>query len=259
VSLASPDAKGPLRRERLRTARLYLCCEARPHGQDPEPLLRAALSGGVDIVQLREKGLPRREIELAAQTFRRLCDGYSALFVVNDDPDLARSCNSDGVHLGQDDMPVSEAREILGPDAIIGLSTHTKEQIAATGDVPGQAGQGRRERGVLRTRATEDADMRRPGTSSGVDYISVGPIWETPTKQGRPAVGLDLIRHAAESATNPFFAIGGIDATNAPQVIDAGARRMCVVRAVRDAEDPAAAAEELRNALAPLGEAAPGG
>jgi thiamine-phosphate pyrophosphorylase len=258
VSLGPPEGNGPLRRERLRTARLYLCCEARPRGQDLEQLLRAALSGGVDIVQLREKESSRREIELAAQTFRRLCDGYSALFVVNDDPDLARACDADGVHLGQDDMPVSEAREILGPDAIIGLSTHTKEQIAATGDVPGQADQGRRERGVLRTRATEDADMRRPGTSSGVDYISVGPIWETPTKEGRPAVGLELIRHAAESAPHPFFAIGGIDATNAPQVVDAGAQRMCVVRAIRDAEDPAAAAEELRNALAPIGEAAPG-
>jgi thiamine-phosphate pyrophosphorylase len=227
VSLASPDAKGPLRRERLRTARLYLCCEARPHGQDPEPLLRAALSGGVDIVQLREKELPRREIELAAQTFRRLCDGYSALFVVNDDPDLARACDADGVHVGQDDTPAAEARAALGPDAIVGLSTHSVEQIAASTDQP-------------------------------VDYISVGPVWETPTKKGRPAVGLNLIRHAAESAPHPFFAIGGIDATSAPQVVDAGARRMCVVRAIRDAEDPAAAAEELRNALAPLGEAAPG-
>lgn len=227
MSLASPDAKGPLRRERLRTARLYLCCEARPHGQDPEPLLRAALGGGVDIVQLREKELPRREIELAAQTFRRLCDTYSALFVVNDDPDLARSCGADGVHVGQDDTPAAEARAALGPDAIVGLSTHSEEQIAASAAQP-------------------------------VDYISAGPIWETPTKEGRPAVGLELIRHAAESARHPFFAIGGIDATNAPQVVDAGAQRMCVVRAIRDAEDPTAAAEELRNALAPLGEAAPG-
>jgi len=228
VSLASPDAKGPLRRERLRTARLYLCCEARPHGQDPEQLLRAALSGGVDVVQLREKELPRREIELAAQTFRRLCDGYSALFVVNDDPDLARTCDADGVHVGQDDTPAAEARAALGPDAIVGLSTHSVEQIEASADQP-------------------------------VDYISVGPIWETPTKEGRPAVGLELIRHATESAPHPFFAIGGIDATNAPQAVDAGARRMCVVRAIRDAEDPAAAAEELRNSFAPLGEAAPGG
>jgi thiamine-phosphate pyrophosphorylase len=227
VSLATPDAKGPLRRERLRTARLYLCCDARPHGEDPEPLLRAALNGGVDIVQLREKSLPRREVELAALTFRRLCDTYSALFVVNDDPDLARTCNADGVHVGQDDMPVGEVREILGPDAIIGLSTHSEEQIAAAAGEP-------------------------------VDYMSVGPIWETPTKEGRPAVGLDLIRHASAGAPHPFFAIGGIDAGNAAQAVDAGARRICVVRAIRDAEDPTLAAEELRGAFAPLGEAAPG-
>src|SRR6185295_13991958 len=122
VSLATPDARGPLRRERLRTARLYLCCDARPNGEDPEPLLRAALNGGVDIVQLREKTLPRREIERAAQTFRRLCDTYSALFIVNDDPDLARTCDADGVHVGQDDTPAIEARAALGPDAIVGLS-----------------------------------------------------------------------------------------------------------------------------------------
>jgi thiamine-phosphate pyrophosphorylase len=227
VSLAAPDAKGPLRRERLRTARLYFCCEARPRGEDPEPLLRAALNGGVDIVQLREKELPRREVELAALTFRRLCDTYSALFVVNDDPDLARACNADGVHVGQDDMAPSDLRAAVGPDAIVGLSTHSKEQIAATAGQP-------------------------------VDYISVGPIWETPTKAGRPAVGLDLIRHASASAPHPFFAIGGIDPSNAAQVVDAGAQRICVVRAIRDAEDPTVVAEELRNAFAPLGEAAPG-
>lgn len=228
VSLARPDAKGPLRRERLRTARLYLCCEARPRGEDPEPLLRAALRGGVDIVQLRDKSLPQREIERSALTFRRLCDTHSALFIVNDDPDLARVCNADGVHLGQEDTPVAEAREALGPDAIIGLSTHSNEQIAAAAEEP-------------------------------VDYISVGPIWETPTKEGRPAVGLELISHGAASAPHPFFAIGGIDPSNAPEVVAAGARRLCVVRAIRDAEDPAAVAEELRRAFAPLGEAAPGG
>lgn len=222
-----PDAKGPLRRERLRTARLYLCCDARPHGEDPEPLLRAALSGGVDIVQLREKQLPRRDVERSALTFRRLCDTYSALFIVNDDPDLARACNADGVHVGQDDTAVAEAREALGPDAIIGLSTHSEEQIAAAAQQP-------------------------------VDYISVGPIWETPTKQGRPAVGLELIRHAATGAPHPFFAIGGIDPANAAQVIEAGARRMCVVRAIRDAENPAAIAEELRGAFGAVGDAAPG-
>jgi len=227
VSLAPPEGDGPLRRERLRTARLYFCCEARPHDQDPEPLLAAALRGGVDIVQLREKSLPRREIEIAAQTFRRLCDTHSALFIVNDDPDLARACDADGVHVGQEDMAVAEARETLGPDAIIGLSTHSEEQIAASADQP-------------------------------TDYISVGPIRETPTKQGRPAVGLGLIRHAAASAPHPYFAIGGVDPSNVADVVEAGAQRICVVRAIRDAEDPAAVAEELRAGFAPFGDVAPG-
>ncbi len=248
MSLAPPESAGPLRRERLRTARLYFVCDARPGGEDPEALLRAALSGGVDIVQLREKELSRAEIVRAASTFRRICDTYSALFIVNDDPDLARTCDADGVHIGQDDGSVEEARGILGPDAIIGLSTHSKEQIDASGRASGQADQGRRERGVLRTRATEDADMRRP---EGLpDHISVGPIWETPTKAGRPAVGLDLVSHAAAHATHPFFGIGGIDSSNAEQVVRAGARRLCVVRAIRDAADPALAAEELRRAFA---------
>ena len=219
VSLSPPEGEGPLRRERLRTARLYLCCEARPRGEDPGPLIEAALRGGVDIVQLREKSLPRREVERAAQTFRRLCDTYSALFVVNDDPDLARACDADGVHLGQDDMPAAEARAALGPDAIVGLSTHSEEQIATAAGQP-------------------------------VDYVSVGPIWETPTKEGRPAVGLDLIRHAAAGAPHPFFAIGGIDAGNAGEVVKAGAERLCVVRAIRDAADPEAAAADLRQAFA---------
>jgi thiamine-phosphate pyrophosphorylase len=228
VSLAKPDAKGPLRRERLRTARLYLCCDARPNGEDPEPLLRAALNGGVDIVQLREKALPRREIERSALTFRRLCDTYSALFIVNDDPDLARACDADGVHVGQEDMAAEEVRDAVGPDSIVGLSTHSEEQIAASATQP-------------------------------VDYISAGPIWETPTKEGRPAVGLELIAHAAANAPHPFFAIGGIDISNAARVVEAGARRLCVVRAIRDAADPTAVAEQLRSTFAEAGEVAPGG
>jgi thiamine-phosphate pyrophosphorylase len=233
MSLAPPESAGPLRLERLRTARLYFVCDARPSGEDPEALLRAALSGGVDIVQLREKQLDRGEIERSAATFRRICDIYSALFVVNDDPDLARACDADGVHVGQDDASVEEAREILGPDAIIGLSTHSKEQIDAAGRAPG-----------------------RPGALP--DYMSVGPIWETPTKAGRAAVGLELISHAAEHATRPFFGIGGIDPANAEQVVRAGARRLCVVRAIRDAAEPTAVAEELRRAFA-AAEAAPRG
>jgi thiamine-phosphate pyrophosphorylase len=228
MSLAAPEAPGPLRRERLRTARLYLCCDAQPGGQDPEALLRAALSGGVDIVQLREKSLPRREIELAALTFRRLCDTYSALFIVNDDPDLARACRADGVHVGQDDIPAREVRETLGPEAIVGLSTHSEEQIATANEEP-------------------------------IDYMSVGPIWETPTKEGRPGVGLNLISRAARNAGHPFFAIGGIDPANAGEVVGAGARRLCVVRAIRDADDPAAVAERLRGAFAEIGDVAPGG
>jgi thiamine-phosphate pyrophosphorylase len=226
VSFGLPDSIGPLRRERLRTARLYFVCDARPHGADPEPLLMAALNGGVDMVELREKDLDRRTIERSAATFRRLCDTYSALFIVNDDPDLATSVRADGLHLGQDDVPVTEARARLGPDAIIGLSTHSEEQIAA---------------------------------AEGADYISVGPIWETPTKEGRPAVGLELIRHAAKRTTLPFFAIGGIDPSNAEDVLRAGATRLCVVRAIRDADDPAAAASSLRRAFAAVGrEVAPG-
>ncbi len=222
-----PEAHGPLRRERLRTARLYFVCEAMPGGRNPEALLHAALGGGVDIVQLREKKLGRDEIERSAQTFRRLCDTYSALFIVNDDPYLARACDADGVHVGQDDVAEAEAREALGPEAIIGLSTHSEEQLAASTEQP-------------------------------VDYVSVGPVWETPTKAGRPGVGLGLVEHAAADAPHPFFAIGGIDTANAPRVVAAGARRLGVVRAIRDAEDPTAVAEALRSALAAVGEAAPG-
>jgi thiamine-phosphate pyrophosphorylase len=228
MSLAPPEAAGPQRRERLRTARLYFVCDARPGGEDPEALLRAALNGGVDIVQLREKALGSNVTERSSQTFRRLCDTYGALFIVNDDPHLALACDADGVHVGQDDASAAEAREALGPDAIVGLSTHSEEQIAAAGEQP-------------------------------IDYMSVGPIWETPTKEGRPAVGLTLVEHAAESAARPFFAIGGVDPSNAGQVVEAGARRLGVVRAIRDAEDPAAAAESIRRAFAGTGEVAPGG
>jgi thiamine-phosphate pyrophosphorylase len=226
VSLSTPESAGRLRRERLRTARLYFVCEARPGGRDPEPLLRAALTGGVDIVQLREKQLDRRATAVAAATFRRLCDTFSALFIVNDDPALARSCRADGVHLGQDDTPVGDARGLLGADALIGLSTHSREQIDA---------------------------------AEGVDYISVGPIWETPTKVGRPAVGLELVGYAAEHARVPFYAIGGVDGSNAREVVEAGASRLAALRAIRDAADPAAAAAELRAAFAEIGEVAPGG
>jgi thiamine-phosphate pyrophosphorylase len=218
MSLSLPEGDGPLRRERLRTARLYFVCDARPD-TDLEALLRAALTGGADIVQLREKRLGRDEIERAAGTFRRVADTFSALFILNDDPELARICDADGVHVGQDDVSAEQAREAMGPDAIVGLSTHSEEQIAASAGRP-------------------------------VDYVSVGPVWETPTKEGRPGVGPGLIRHAAAHAPHPFFAIGGIDPSNADRVVEAGAERLCAVRAIRDAADPEAAAQQLRQAFA---------
>lgn len=218
MSFAMPEGEGPLRRERLRTARLYFVCDARPPGGDLEAMLRAALGGGVDIVQLREKELGRAEIERAASTYRRVADTFSALFIVNDDPDLARACDADGVHVGEVGE-VAAARELLGPDAIVGVSTHSPEQIAAADE-------------------------------AAVDYIAVGPIWETPTKPGRPAVGLELITHAAGHARHPFFAIGGISPLNAEEVVRAGARRLVVVRAIRDAPHPEVAAEALRRAFA---------
>jgi thiamine-phosphate pyrophosphorylase len=217
-----------LRRQRLEWARLYFVCDARPLGEGPEPLLRAALTGGTGMIELRDRESPRNAVERSGQTFRRLADTYGALFIVNDDPHLAAELRADGVHVGQEDISPAEARQILGPEAIIGLSTHSREQVEAAAEQP-------------------------------VDYISVGPIWETPTKEGRPAVGLDLISHAAESAAHPFFAIGGIDTANAEQVVGAGAQRLCVVRAIRDAADPAAAAERLRGAFAGIGDVAPGG
>ncbi len=233
MSLAPPDALGPLRRERLRTARLYFVCDARPRGGELEALLQAALRGGADMLQLREKELARREIERAAGTFRRLCDTYSTLFIVNDDPDLARTCDADGVHVGQDDVSVAEARAALGPDAIVGLSTHSPEQLDAAMALP---------------------PIERP------NYISTGPVWATPTKEGRPATGLEYVTYAAQNSELPFFAIGGIDTSNAGEVVAAGANRLCVVRALRDAEDPAEVATQLRRSFAPLGrEVAPGG
>jgi thiamine-phosphate pyrophosphorylase len=213
------------RRRAISEARLYFVCEARPNGSDPRPLLEAALRGGVEIVQLRDKEIADEYLVAAASAFRETADAHDALFFLNDRPDLVSACDADGVHVGQDDVPVAEARGIAGPAVAVGLSTHTPGQldaaIAATG-------------------------VERP------DQISAGPVWETPTKSGRPAAGLELIRHAAKVAPNgPWFAIGGIDAANVGEVAGAGARRIVVVRAIRDAADPEAAARELRDAVEP--------
>jgi thiamine-phosphate pyrophosphorylase len=201
------------RREWLRDAHLYLVCEARPGGRDPEELLRPALQAGVDVVQLREKSGDEGEIVRAGRVFRRLCDAYDALFIVNDRPELAIACAADGVHVGQDDAPPAEVRRMVGTDALIGLSTHSTAQVDAV---------------------------------SGVDYFCVGPVYATPTKPEYEPVGLDLVRYASEHATEPFFAIGGIEPENAGEVARAGAERVAVVRAIRDAADPGKAAGALR-------------
>jgi thiamine-phosphate pyrophosphorylase len=215
--------------ERLATARLYLCTDARRERGDLAQFVDAALAGGVDIVQLRDKGSAgelrfgpleaRGELaacEILADAVRR----HGALFAVNDRADIARATGADVLHLGQGDLPLGVAREIVGPDTLIGLSTHDRDQVAAAGD-------------------------------SGADYFCVGPCWPTPTKPGRQAPGLQLVRVAAELGDDkPWFAIGGIDARRLPDVLDAGARRIVVVRAITAAEDPRAAAEQLRSALA---------
>jgi thiamine-phosphate pyrophosphorylase len=212
------------RLRRLEAARLYFVCEGFPGGHTPGPLLHGALRGGADIVQLREKSLRRDEELIAlADPFRRAAAQHQALFILNDRPDLVAACEADGVHVGQEDMSVAEARRLAGPEALVGLSTHSRDQVEA---------------------ACAAAGVDRP------DQISVGPVWATPTKEGRPGTGLGLIEYAASEATIPWFAIGGIDTRNVSSVVAAGATRIVVVRAIRDAEDPAAAARALREAMA---------
>jgi thiamine-phosphate pyrophosphorylase len=206
------------RRARLHRAALYLVCATRPGAGALADVLAAALEGGVDIVQLRDKRATDEELLAAAAVARRLCDAAGALLILNDRPDLVTAAGADGVHVGQDDMDVARARSLAGPGALVGRSTHAPAEIAAAGDA---------------------------------DYIGVGPVHATPTKPGRPAVGLELVRHAAEHAPVPFFAIGGIDAANVGAVVAAGARRIAVVRAIGDATDPRAAAAALRAALDP--------
>ena len=201
-------------RERLRRARLYLVVDAAA-----EHVLPAALRGGVDMVQLRDKDLDDDSLLEAAARFRAACREHDALFWLNDRPDLALGAGADGVHVGQDDMPPGEVREEVGEQLLIGLSTHSPEQFDAA-------------------------------LGSEADQLSVGPVWETPTKPGRAAAGLDYVRHAAAHAgEQPWFAIGSIDETNVGDVVAAGARRVVVVRAIRDAADPEGAARRLRVAL----------
>lgn len=186
-------------------ARLYLVADARPLD-----FLRAALAGGVDCIQLRDKSLDDDGLRRAAEPYRAAADEFGVPFVLNDRPDLVADTAADGVHLGQDD-PGGRV-----PGRLLGRSTHAPEQASAVRDA---------------------------------DYLSIGPVWETPTKPGRPAAGVDYVSWAAEHVDRPWFAIGGIDAGNVHEVLSRGARRIVVVRAITEAADPEAAARRLREAL----------
>lgn len=201
---------------RLAAARLYLCTGARQRQGDLAAFLDAVLGAGVDIVQLRQKGLEARQELAFLEVFRRACDAHGALMAVNDRADVAYAAGADVLHLGQGDLPAGVARQIIGPGPLIGLSTHAAAEAAAASAEP------------------------------AADYFCTGPVWPTPTKPGRPAPGLPLVRYAAGLGTQrPWFAIGGIDESTLDQVLEAGARRVVVVRAITEAADPAAATARL--------------
>ncbi|MBT2500393.1 thiamine phosphate synthase [Agromyces sp. ISL-38] len=207
----------------LETARLYLCTDARERQGDFAEFVDAAFAGGVDIVQLRDKRLEAAaELELLA-VLRDAAERHGALWAVNDRADIAALAGAPVLHLGQGDLPVARARRLLAGDTSIGRSTHGAAQLEA---------------------ASVDPD---------VDYFCVGPVWATPTKPGRSGIGFEPVRRAAALDTDrPWFAIGGIDHENVDAVVEAGARRIVVVRAITEADDPADAARRLRAALPPL-------
>ena len=208
-------------RQRLASARLYLCTGARERQGDLPGFLDAVLGAGVDIVQLRQKGLEAQHELGFLEVFRAACDRHGALLAVNDRADVAYAAGADVLHLGQDDLPVPVARQIIGPGPLVGLSSHAEAETSAA------------------------------AAADGVDYFCAGPVWPTPTKPGRPAPGLPLLRYAAGLGTaRPWFAIGGIGLDTLEEVLAAGARRVVVVRALTEAPDPAAAAAALAARLA---------
>jgi thiamine-phosphate pyrophosphorylase len=207
-------------RARLADARLYLCTDARRSRGDLAQFLDAVLGAGVDIVQLREKGLEAREELALLEIFADACRGHGRLLAVNDRADVALAAGADVLHLGQDDLPVPAARRIIGPGPVIGRSSHS----------PAQA----------------DAAAAEPG----VDYFCAGPVWTTPTKPGRPATGVGLLAHVGRrSPARPWFAIGGISLGRLDEVLAAGATRVVVVRAITEADDPAAASAAFSRRL----------
>ncbi|KZM71138.1 thiamine phosphate synthase [Nocardia terpenica] len=216
-------------RERLDSALLYLCTDARRDKGDLAAFADAALAGGVDIIQLRDKGSPgearfgpleaRGELGALAE-LKAAARRHGALLAVNDRADIAHAAGADVLHLGQDDLPPWYARKIVGPDVLLGRSTHDRDQAGLA------------------------------AIDEHIDYFCTGPVWATPTKPGRAAAGIDLVRAtAADRPSRPWFAIGGIDGDRLPEVLDAGATRVVVVRAITDASDPQAAARALKHRL----------
>ena len=221
-----PGLDGDALRARLADARLYLCTGARRDRLDLAEFVDAALAGGVDVVQLRDKGpdgpLEARAELAALEVVGEACARHGALLAVNDRADVALAAGADVLHLGQDDLPVAWARRVVGDARVVGRSAHSAAETAAAADEP------------------------------GVDYFCVGPCWPTPTKPGRSAPGLDLVRTvAARRLTRPWFAIGGIDGARLGAVREAGADRVVVVRAITEADDPRAAAAALATRLRP--------
>jgi thiamine-phosphate pyrophosphorylase len=211
-------------RERLAAARLYLCTDGRRAQGDLPGFLDTVLAGGVDIIQLREKGLEAAEELSLLSVFADACRRHGRLLAVNDRADIALAAGADVLHLGQDDLPVPVARQILGPGPLIGRSSHSRAQSSLA------------------------------CLEEGVDYFCAGPVWTTPTKPGRPATGLDLVsRVASLGARRPWFAIGGISLGRLDSVVEAGARRVVVVRAITEADDPGAAAASFAARLAAAG------
>jgi thiamine-phosphate pyrophosphorylase len=220
VSGLVPGLDGVSLRARLDDARLYLCTDARRGRGDLAEFVDAALAGGVDIVQLRDKGpegpLEAREELAALEVLAQACARHGALLAVNDRADVALAAGADVLHLGQDDLPVAWARRVVGEEVVIGRSSHSAGETAVAAEEP------------------------------GLDYFCVGPCWPTPTKQGRPAPGLQLVRTVADrKPARPWFAIGGIDVDRLDEVLASGAERIVVVRAITEAADPQAAASAL--------------
>ena len=214
--------RGDARRERLARARLYLVTDARRAQGDLEAFLETVLAAGVDIVQLREKDAEAGDLLRWSPAFCQAAHRHGALFILNDRPDVAVAAGADGVHVGQNDLPPGMVRRAVGNDLIIGLSTHSAAEYDAS--------------------------------APEADYLCAGPVYATPTKPGRPATGLETVRHAASrerdgTESRPWFAIGGIDLTNLPEIVGAGASRVVVVRAITDATDPVSAASRLRSGL----------